>query len=208
VNVAPFNSDAGLPNTVTLESITTLNITTLAPTTTEEGNIFSNINFKYILAALSVLVAGFSTAFAGVYSEKLLKETLATMSPWTRNIQFGTLGTFYTTFFAFILNYQEIMTKGPLYGFEFQVWALTLNQAIGGLIVALVLVYLDSVTRSFAGSISFILCTVFSVLFMWFNIHGTFVIGSTIILCSTYVYSVPEGTPICARFRKSSHQSV
>jgi len=163
----------------------------------------TDISVQYILAALSVLCAGISTAFAGVYSEKLLKETMSLMSPWTRNIQFGTLGVFYTFLFA-LKDTEEILEKGAFYGFELQVWALTINQAIGGLIVALVLVYLDSVTRSFAGSFSFILCTIFSVLFMGFKIHESFLIGSIIILTSTYVYSVQDGTPLCSRFRKNS----
>lgn len=45
---------------------------------------------------------------------------MAQMSPWTRNIQFGTLGIFYTCLFA-LKDFTEIQEKGLLYGFEFQV---------------------------------------------------------------------------------------
>jgi UDP-sugar transporter A1/2/3 len=154
---------------------------------------------QYILAAIAVAAAGVSTASAGVYSEKLLKETMATMSPWMRNIQFGTLGVLYTSMLA-LKDYQEILEKGPFYGFEFQVWAMALNQAVGGLIVALVLFYLDSVIRSFAGSASFLLCTLISVLFLGFKIHTAFLVGSIIILAATYLFSIPDGKPLVPAF--------
>lgn len=105
---------------------------------------------------------------------------------------------------------------------------MTLNQAVGGLIVALVLVYLgifffldvdsvnrnflfltkilDSVTRSFAGSFSFMLCTLFSVLFLDFTIHSPFIIGAIIIIVATYAYSVPDDLPLCSMLR-GLHQS-
>lgn len=99
---------------------------------------------------------------------------------------------------------------------------MTINQAIGGLIVALVLVYLgkfqlmfhffhllihiDSVTRSFAGSFSFILCTIFSTLFMGFTIHSPFLFGALIIIMSTYAYSVPDDMPMCSTLRGISQQ--
>jgi drug/metabolite transporter (DMT)-like permease len=166
---------------------------TAAPTS---GMTFPAVTItQYILAAVAVAAAGVSTASAGVYSEKLLKETMATMSPWMRNIQFGTLGVLYTSMLA-LKDYEEIWEKGPFYGFETQVWLMALNQAIGGLIVALVLFYLDSVIRSFAGSASFLLCTLISVLFLGFHIHTAFLVGSLIILGATYFFSIPDGQPL------------
>lgn len=195
-NLAPIASGA-LIGSVTANLADSMTPDTAAPTS---GMTFPAVTItQYILAAIAVAAAGVSTASAGVYSEKLLKETMATMSPWMRNIQFGTLGVLYTSLLA-LKDYQEIWEKGPFHGFETQVWLMALNQAVGGLIVALVLFYLDSVIRSFAGSASFLLCTLISVLFLGFQIHSAFLIGSLIILAATYLFSIPDGKPLIPQF--------
>lgn len=50
---------------------------------------------------------------------------MSQMSPWMRNIQFGTLGVFYTCLFA-LKDVSEIQEKGFLYGFYIQVFYLYL----------------------------------------------------------------------------------
>lgn len=83
---------------------------------------------EYTLASLAVLISGIATAFAGVYTEKLLKETnnasgsaaSYSNSPWVRNVHFGTLGVIYTCTLA-LKDWNEFAKKGVFYGFDLSV---------------------------------------------------------------------------------------
>jgi drug/metabolite transporter (DMT)-like permease len=97
-------------------------------------------HLEYTLASLAVLFSGIATAFAGVYTEKLLKETstlsnsnnisgnnnansgavLSANSPWVRNVHFGTLGVIYTCTLA-LKDWGDFAEKGVFFGFEPQV---------------------------------------------------------------------------------------
>jgi UDP-sugar transporter A1/2/3 len=63
---------------------------------------------------------------------------------------------------------------------------------VGGLLVAVVIKYADNVAKAFAAAISIISSALFSALFFDFVVTSFFVLGATLVLVATYVYSVPE----------------
>jgi len=123
------------------------------------------------LGLIAVVIACSISGLAGVYFEKVLKDSNATASLWVRNVQLS----FYSLFPAFFLGVvikdgQEILQGGFFQGYNGVVWTAIAFQAAGGLIVALVVNYADNIAKNFATSISILLSSVASVWFFDFTI--------------------------------------
>ena len=79
-------------------------------------------------------------------------------------------------------NGQQVLQDGFFYGYNFWTWAAIICQAIGGLIVAMVVKYADNILKGFATSISIILSSIASVFIFDFEISLLFIIGAVIVL--------------------------
>ncbi|KAF1991792.1 nucleotide-sugar transporter [Aulographum hederae CBS 113979] len=151
------------------------------------------------LGLLAVVIACSISGLAGVYFEKVLKDSNATASLWVRNVQLS----FYSLFPAFFLGVvfkdgADIAKDGFFVGYNAVVWTAIVFQALGGLIVALVVNYADNIAKNFATSISILLSSVASVWFFDFKITVTFLAGTAIVLYATYLYSSPDRRPSSA----------
>ena len=147
---------------------------------------------------IAVTVACFCSAFAGVYTEKLLKKPMTIdagsgnarppASLWMRNIQMA----FFSVIIALVngtrLNEKDA-EKPFLHGFTHWVWALVWIQAAGGLLVAAVMKYADNVLKGLATGVSVVLATAFSSVFLGTNITNEFAGGAAIVLGSVYFFS-------------------
>jgi len=69
---------------------------------------------------------------------------------------------------------------------------VVLNQALGGLVVAVVVKYADSILKGFAMSISIIINSFISILFFNFETHIIFVVGTMLVLSSVYMWRLPD----------------
>lgn len=123
----------------------------------------------------------------------MLKES--TTSLWVTNIQLGSLSMVVGTVLCF-QDYDLIMEKGVFFGWEYITILLVINQAIGGLLVASVFFFADSVAKSYAGSITLILISLLSVPLFSFQIHELFLVGAIMVVVASYYYSIPDGTPL------------
>lgn len=141
-----------------------------------------------LLGLAMVIAACFSSGFAGIYFEKVLKGE--TSSIWVLNVQLGGLG----ALIGFIgLMYQDgadVMDKGFFYGYTTVTWTAISLQAFGGLVVAVVVKYADNILKGFATSISIIVSCVVSVFYFDFILTGRFVIGTIFVCAASYVYGV------------------
>jgi len=149
-----------------------------------------NINmFKGLVA---VTIACTSSAFAGVYFEKVLKSNDSNAVPvslWMRNMQLS----FFSILVALMSSMTaETNTKAFLHGFTPAVWVLVGLQAGGGLLVAAVVKYADNVVKGLATGCAVVLSTFLSVMFMGTELSFNFVLGSAIILSSVYSFSNPD----------------
>jgi len=142
-----------------------------------------------ILGAIAVFIASLTSGYAGVYFEKILKTTSG--SVWVRNIQLGYFGFIFAAIIA-LPDLAEIRENGFFYGWNFNVFLLVCNHAIGGLIVAVVVRYADNILKGFASSISIILSSLCSVYFFDFKLSWLFVLGTALVLISCYLYQQPE----------------
>jgi UDP-galactose transporter len=122
---------------------------------------------------VAVLIASVISGLAGVYFEKVLKDSNTTASLWIRNVQLS----FYSLFPALFLGVlfkdgEEIAKTGFFTGYNWVVWTAIVCQATGGMIVAMVVNYADNIAKNFATSISIIMSFLASVWF--FDMKITF----------------------------------
>ncbi|KAJ1743739.1 UDP-galactose transporter Gms1 [Coemansia sp. RSA 1821] len=144
------------------------------------------------LGLLAVLIACILSGLAGVYFEKVLKGSRK--SVWTRNAQLSLFSIAPALFGVFIVDGQEIGANGFFYGYTGWTYGAIACQAVGGLIVAVVVKYADNILKGFATSISIIISCLASVWIFGFQITPLFIVGTALVIYATYMYGRPEST--------------
>ncbi|RCN35267.1 UDP-galactose transporter [Ancylostoma caninum] len=147
-----------------------------------------------IVGLLAVLAACFSSGFAGVYFEKILKTT--NVSLWMRNLQLAFFSIFGGFLMCWLYDWKAIEKDGFLQGYNTIIWIVVALQAYGGLVIALVVKYADNILKGFAVSLSIILSSFIS---WWFLADFTpslmFAAGATIVIVSTFMYGYEPKPP-------------
>lgn len=120
-----------------------------------------------------VIAACMLSGLAGVYFEKVLKDSNTRTSVWIRNVQLS----FYSLFPALFIGVMfkdgaEIAKTGFFTGYNWVVWTAIVFQALGGVVVALVVNYADNIAKNFATSISIIFSCVASVYLFDFQLSA------------------------------------
>jgi drug/metabolite transporter (DMT)-like permease len=175
----------------------------------DRGMMAPEMNSSVGLAA--VLVSCALSGLAGVSFEKILKEsTSRNTSLWVRNCQLSFWSLFPALFLGVFWKDGEIIAKtGFFAGYNWVVWAAIICQAMGGVIVALVINYADNIAKNFATSISIIISCVVSVALFEFKVTTSvsmiltcimqprltrtqFFLGTLVVLFATYLYTKPE----------------
>jgi len=145
-------------------------------------------NMNRSLGMISVIIACATSGLAGVYFEKVLKDS-AKVTLWVRNIQLSFYSLFPALFIGVMLkDGREISKIGFFAGYNHVVVAAIFSQSIGGLLVALVVRYADNIAKNFATSISILLSFVASVFLFDFKVSLNFLIGMAIVLYATWLY--------------------
>jgi len=156
---------------------------------------------EVVLGVLAVFAMTVISGFSGVYFEAILKpkaSTKATLSIWGRNFQLA----FYSLILLFgVLAVQsfgykeygtlhEVKTYVPFSGWGPLAIAISLTQALGGLLVALALKYTDAVLKVVATSGSIVLSTILGSLLLGGKMDGSVILGvtSTIIAICNYTF--------------------
>ncbi|PNS21170.1 UDP-galactose transporter [Sphaceloma murrayae] len=192
----------------------------------EEDFTMHNPQLNASLGLASAIFACVLSGLAGVYFEKVLKDSGSHVSLWIRNVQLS----FYSLFPALFIGVMfkdgaDISKYGFLVGYNWVVWTAVAFQAVGGVMVSLVVNYADNIAKNFATSISIILSFLVSVLFFDFKITfsasyspthrstltdtSQYLLGTAIVLSATYLYTLPDSSqrppPISiAEYEKSS----
>ena len=147
----------------------------------------NSTNQNPLLGFMAVLAACMTSGFAGVYFEKILKDS--EVSLWIRNIQLGVIGALMGAATAYFSEGKEILEHGFFYGYNEYTIGAIFTQALGGLIIACVVKYADSILKGFATSLAIILSCVMSVFLFNFQVTPVFVVGATMVVGSVYIYS-------------------
>lgn len=140
-----------------------------------------------LVGLIAVLCAACTSGFSGVYFEKILKGSEVTL--WIRNIQMGIFSIAIAFLTAMIQDSTQISQKGFFVGYSPIVLTVITVQAVGGLIVAVVVKYADNVLKVFATSFSILLSCVISAVVFDFRPNKSFLLGASLVLLSTIMYS-------------------
>ncbi|XP_032883835.1 UDP-N-acetylglucosamine transporter [Amblyraja radiata] len=151
------------------------------------------------IGLIAVLSACFSSGFAGVYFEKILKGTK--QSVWIRNIQLGLFGSVFGMMGVYVYDGQRVADHGVFQGYNKFTWIVVILQALGGLVIAAVIKYADNILKGFATSLSIILSTLIS--FFWlqdFVPTSVFFFGTFLVIVATFLYGYePKDTTDLSR---------
>ncbi|KAI9017627.1 nucleotide-sugar transporter-domain-containing protein [Gaertneriomyces semiglobifer] len=146
---------------------------------------------RQFFGLIAVTVACVLSGLAGVWFEKVLKGTQA--SVFLRNIQLSAFSLIPGLFFGvYIMDGDLVRADGFFQGYTRWTWGAISCQAIGGLIVALVVKYADNILKGFATSLSIILSSIASLFLFDFQITFMFTVGSALVLYATHLYGLPD----------------
>lgn len=156
----------------------------------KESTVKDGFSQIYTVGLVAVVISCLSSGFAGVYFEKILKGSSA--SVWMRNVQLGVFGTALGLLGMWWKDGAAIAEKGFFFGYTPMVWCVIFNQAFGGLLVAVVVKYADNILKGFATSFSIIVSTVASVYLFGFHVDLMFTAGAGLVIGAVYMYSLPK----------------
>lgn len=153
------------------------------------------------IGLIGVFFACMSSGFAGVYFEKILKNS--EVSLWARNVQLSLFSVIPGFFIGcLLLDGQAIRENGFFGGYSKWTVITIMCQALGGILVAVVVKYADNILKGFANSISIILSCAISYFIFDFHINLFFNIGSCLVIYSTYLYGKPNDKKPEIRYNK------
>lgn len=160
-----------------------------------EGKQTASSEEQNVPKGLLIVLLGCScSGLAGVYFEKIMKgvpggkdDDFKPTSMWVRNVQ---LAGFSCLIGVIQYCYTVLVgtSKPFLYGFEFHVWVMIFNNAIGGLCVAVVIKYADNILKGFATALATVWAAIASVPLFGFTISPQFGVGTMVVLGSTMLY--------------------
>jgi UDP-sugar transporter A1/2/3 len=136
----------------------------------------------------AVLTACLMSGLAGVYFEKLLKGS--TVSLWARNLQLA----LYSIVIGLIGLCGESSSRPAelrtdfFHGYTAAVWLSILNNAFGGLLVAIVIKYADVILKNFAASLSIILTACISAIAFNTSVSSWFTLGTCMVIYAMFLY--------------------
>lgn len=118
----------------------------------------------------------------------------AANSMWIRNIQMGATSVAMALLAVYSKDGAVVAEKGFFYGYNWAVVGVILLQALGGLVVALVVVHADNIMKGFGSSISIVLSCTLEWLLFDFQPSLLFVLGAGLVNVALFVYQL-EGLP-------------
>lgn len=149
------------------------------------------------IGLVSVILACCSSGFAGVYFEKVLKGS--EVSVWVRNVELALIGIIVGTVGVWYTDSAMVNEHGYFYGYTPIVWAVIALQALGGIVVALVVKHADSVLKGFSTAISIVVsCLVSYMFFGEVQLSPVFVMGVSLVIISTLMYSTKPVDLCCS----------
>ncbi|EYB92793.1 hypothetical protein Y032_0190g1267 [Ancylostoma ceylanicum] len=158
---------------------------------------------KPLLGFVSVIVMCFTSAFAGVYLEKVLKESKT--SVWMQNVRLALVGLPVSIFSMWFYDWQNIKEDGFFRGWDGLVFCLTVMNSVGGLLISIVIKYADNILKAYAQSIAIIGAAVGSWLLFDFVPGFFFTLGTALVILSIMMYTMYPYQPPGFDFQRLSN---
>ena len=141
----------------------------------------------------AALTACMLSGFAGVYFEKILKGS--DISVWMRNVQLALLSVPLGLISSYLADGEKIAEHGFFHGYDNFVWFTVSQNALGGLLVAVVVKYADNILKGFACSLAIIITCVASIFIFDFSLSLQFTVGAAAVISSIFLYGYQPKQP-------------
>jgi len=138
-----------------------------------------------LIGLFAVLTASLTSGFAGVYLERIYKESRKSI--WDRN--------FYLSIFSLPISLLSVLyaaerADAMFSGFDSIVWFVVVLQAAGGIVTSFVMRHASALLKCFAVSISICLCMMMSAHAEKQTLASNQVIGALLVNVSIFLYSI------------------
>ncbi|CAI5452704.1 unnamed protein product [Caenorhabditis angaria] len=159
------------------------------------------------LGLFAVITMCFTSAFAGVYLEKVLKSS--NTSIFMQNIRLSLIGLPISTFSMWYYDWETIQNNGYFRGWDIIVVCMTLTNSVGGILISVVIKYADNILKAYAQSMAIIGAAVGSWILFDFTPGGLFLLGTSLVIFSIIVYTAypyrePELLKLAPKYNESS----
>uniref|UniRef100_W6NF51 Nucleotide-sugar transporter domain containing protein n=1 Tax=Haemonchus contortus TaxID=6289 RepID=W6NF51_HAECO len=151
-------------------------------------------NSRNSIASASKLVGVVATigmcwtsAFAGVYFEKMLKNVNSNM--WIQNIRLSLMTLVFATFTMWSSDGSKIMEKGLFQGWTSLVWTMTIAAATSGIVVSAVMKYADNIKKTYCQTLAIGLTAVISICLGERNFSLSLMTGVILVVISIAIYA-------------------
>ncbi|XP_059469488.1 UDP-N-acetylglucosamine transporter isoform X2 [Neocloeon triangulifer] len=152
----------------------------------EEAKL-NHLEQNRLVGLISAVSACFCSGFAGIYFEKILKGSV--ISVWMRNVQLSLLSIPFGLITCVLSDGEAIREKGFFVGYDGFILFLIALQALGGLIIAMVVKYADNILKGFATSLAIVISCIASIFLFDFVVTGQFAFGAFLVMFSIFMYS-------------------
>ncbi|KAF7115782.1 hypothetical protein CNMCM5793_003422 [Aspergillus hiratsukae] len=174
----------------------------------EEDLLTAMPRLNSTVGLLATIGACIASGLAGVYFEKVLRDSVKTTSLWVRNVQLSVYSLFPALFIGVVfLDGEKVAANGFFEGYNWAVWSTILVQAIGGIATSFCISHAYKDARNVATAISIVLSTLGSVWLFGFQLTGNvcilfdhevlrivtdfflqFILGTFAVLVATFLY--------------------
>jgi len=141
------------------------------------------------IGVLVALLACLNSAFAGVYSEMLLKKDGSLHSIHLQNMLLYTWGVLFNAIGLLVKDSEHLAAKGLFGGYTAAVWLLVTNNALNGLAISAILKFANNIVRVFAHTMAMMLTMILEVLFVSAPLSPQLCVSITVVSCSTFLYN-------------------
>lgn len=139
----------------------------------EEDMLTAFPRMNSMVGLLATIGACVSSGLAGVYFEKVLKDSTASTSLWVRNVQLAIYSIFPALFIGVVfLDGEKVAANGFFQGYNWAVWSVAILQALGGIMAAFCISYVNKVPKSTATVASIIFTALGTFLLFDFEVTG------------------------------------
>jgi UDP-sugar transporter A1/2/3 len=161
-----------------------------------------------LLGLIAVIISCFTSGFAGVYFEKMIKSDSAqnNISVYMRNCQLAIWSVLLGLIPVFTKDLYSIQQNGFFQGYNSVVIGVICCQAMTGLIVALVMKYADTILKGFATSVAVVLATVLSIFIWKARVDAFFIFGAAMVMLAVRIYTMYPSQPPQAKEATRSRQ--
>uniref|UniRef100_A0A914M6J1 Uncharacterized protein n=2 Tax=Meloidogyne TaxID=189290 RepID=A0A914M6J1_MELIC len=154
----------------------------------DSGNESPEHKNEELIGLLTIFVMCWTSAFAGVYLEGVLKQSSCDI--WMQNIRISLI-TLPFALLTIVNDADKIQKRGGFFaGWTWRLWLIVLSSSANGLIVAFVVKYADNIKKSYCQTVALGGTALLSILLGDSQFSFSLIGGVSLVICSVFLYTL------------------